>query len=510
MVKHSRRRPGTIDIYFVLYLAALVLLIPDRGATNNDTAELVTSLLQSSFSIHVDKSVLLCRVVRSGDSLRVLSCDSLNGIYHSGAMKDVRYDITVEDQSYRTRYTINSSDDNRNSYFSLAGSAEQGGVRFAWNPPLSEKRNRLFAVNVSATATPVLPESLSEAQRESLRRITGNPDNIRVHARAQFTVALVYVDGGTGTMVNAQPLPLPTGALQDSALERRYQELLRQFEQPQTAALPRGDFFLQPRDNVLKMIAYQPFENRVRVYGADPVREVDAIRVSGSNAYARVEGSDIIVSGTTPSTGIAVVTVSARRTTDKKDTIVSFRVMSNPLETPVVPTSMYPGVSYTFQPRLPEVSGLPAGAVLRDDRGNEVVRSSQGESFIYVPRIEDTLRTFTFERLLNDRKLGQTYSVPVITFPAPEIIDISLRNGQVWVRTRAYGLATDTRSRVRLDITNQNGIRVQERLGDWSYDEQSHTHLQVFQFTPTGSFVSLRAINGRKQSSDKREFTTRN
>ncbi len=508
-VKTSKRRPGTIDIYFVLYIAALVLLIPDRGASRNDAAELITSILQTSFSIHADRTVMLCRMVRNGDSLAVLSCDSLNGIYHSGAMKDVRYEFSIEDQSYRNKVSLNSSSETRSSYFRIDGSADQGGVRFAWNPPLTEKRNRLFTVHVSASATPTLPDGLDGSQREALRRIAGDPNGIRVRAKTQFTVALVYVDGGTGVMV-AQPTPVVSGGSADSALARRYEELLRQFEQPRTAAIPRGEFFLQPRDNIVRMIAYQPFENRIRVYGADPSREVDAIRVSGSNAYARVEGSDLVVTGTTPASGSVVVTVNARRTVDRKDTSVSFRVLANALEPPLIPTTMYPGVTYGFQPRLPDVSGLPAGAVLRDDRGAEVVRSAQGESFSYTPRTEDTLRTFVFERSINDRKIGQAYSVSILPFPPPEIIDISLRNGQVWVRTRSFGLASDTRARVRLDLGTPNGPRVQERLGDWSYDEQSHAHLQVFQFTPVSASGSIRAVNGRKQTSEKRDFTARN
>ncbi|MFM8472256.1 MAG: hypothetical protein ACKOBV_01890 [Candidatus Kapaibacterium sp.] len=509
-MKSSRRRPGTIDIYFVLYIAALVLLIPDRGASRDEAAQLITSLLQTSFTVHVDRSVLLCRVVRNGDSLRVLSCDSTNGIFHSGAMKDVRYEFSIEDQSYRSRYTMNTASETKTSYFTVTGSADQGGVRFHWAPPMSEKRNRLFSVNVSATATPLLPEGLDATQREAYRRIAGDPDGIRVRARAQFTVALVYVDGGSGSVMVTQAAPAVPGISSDTALERRYQELLKQFERPTMMSIPRGDFSLQPRENVVRMIAYQTFENRIRVYGADPMREVDAIRVSGGNAFARVDGSDIVVTGTTPAGGSAMVTLSARRTSDRKDTSVSFRVIANTLETPSFPASMYPGITYVFDPRLPEVSGVPAGAVLRDDRGNEVVRSAQGESFSFTPRAEDTLRTFVFERSLNEKKIGQTYSVAIVPFPSPEIIDISLRGGQVWVRTRSFGLVSDARARVRLDLGSSNTSRVQERLGDWSYDERSHAHLQVFQFTPSGSTVTVRAVNGRRQASEKRDFSVRN
>jgi hypothetical protein len=34
--------------------------------------------------------------------------------------------------------------------------------------------------------------------------------------------------------------------------------------------------------------------------------------------------------------------------------------------------------------------------------------------------------------------------------------------------------------------------------------------LQVFQFTPVSANGSVRAVNGRKQASEKRDFTARN
>jgi hypothetical protein len=366
----------------------------------------------------------------------------------------------------------------------------------------------LFKVTVKASATPVLPESMDEVRKQELKRITGDPSKLRVHAQAQFTVALVFVDGGSSTGTASSVIATNEQNPIDTALARRYAELLRQFNQPRAISSPQGDFFLQPREPVVRMIAFQPFENRVRVYGADPAREIDAVRVSGGNAYARVEGSELVIVGNAPASGSATYTVSARRVVDKKDTSVTFRVLANPLDAPVMPTYMYPGISYVFQPRLPDVSGVPAGAVLRDDRGNEIVRSSQGEVFSYTPRVEDTLRTFSFERLLNDKKIGQTYAVSIQPFPSPEIIDVSVRGTNVWIRTRAFGPSGDVRSRVRIECSTNN-VRVQERLGDWSYDEQTHAHLQVFQIPSPSATISIRAVNGRKQSTERREITPR-
>ncbi len=496
-----------VEIYFVLYLAALVLLIPDKKHEDRQATSLISSLLQSSFTLQPEHTVLMCRVVRTSDQSLVLNCDSLNTIYHSGSVRDVRYEFSIEDQSYRNSVQLSSSQNVSASYFHIKGHGDEGSVLFSWKPPVAEHKNRLFRVKVKASGVPILPNGLSEEQRKYLDELMSDEGGLRLTAETQFTVALIYVDGNGSTPMtelNQQVL-----AQSDSSFRQRYQDLLAELEKPRFIPAPLGEFSLQPREKIVKMISYQPFENHIRVYGADPQREVDEIRLSGGSASYRFEGADIVVSGTTPPDGMAVYTLSARRISDKKDTSVSFRVLALSLDAPTVPQRMYPGISYTFAPNLPNVSGIPAGASLRDDRGNEVISSVQGESFVFRPSVDDTSRVFSFERSLNSRKIGQTLSIPVIAFPAPEILDISRQNGQIWVRTRSFGLENDVRSRVKLELSPALNTKVQERLGDYNYDAKFNVHLQVFQFNTQQSSISLRAMNGYKKASERREYTVR-
>ncbi len=497
-----------VEIYFVLYLAALVLLIPDKKHEDKQATSLISSLLQSSFVLQPEHTVLMCRVIRTGDSTVILDCDSLNTIYHSGAVRDLQYDFRIEDQSYKNVVQLSSQKTNSSSSFHILGRGDEGSVQFSWNPPLSEGKNRLYQVSVSATASPLLPPGLTDEQRRYLSDAMQDEGEIQIHAETKFTLALVYVDGGSAgsTLAELNPQIL---AQSDSTFRKRYEELLAEVNKPRFLPAPVGEFSLQPREKIIKMIAYQPFENRIRVYGADPQRECDSFRVSGANASYRFEGPDLVVTGTTPPSGMALYTVSARRISDKKDTSVSFRVLAMNLDAPQVPQHMYPGLNYTFNPNVPVISGLPAGATLRDEHGTEILSSVSGELFNFKPRPEDTSRVFSFERTLNGRKIGQTIQIPVLAFPSPEIIDISQQNGQVWVRTRSYGIEGDVRARVKLEISVPTISKVQERMGDYSYDPRFNIHVQLFQFTPQQSAFSVRAINGYKKSSERREYQIR-
>ncbi len=494
-----------VEIYFVLYLAALILLIPDKKHEEKQASSLISSLLQSSFVLQPEHSVMMCRVVRTADQSLLLSCDSLNTIYHSGTVRDVQYEFSIEDQSYRNVYTLNTTQNRKSSFFKVRGQGDEGSVQFAWTPPVEERRNRLFRVKVRASATPILPLSLSDEQRSYVEELMRDQGGLKLSAETQFTVALIYVDGSSssaGTLAELNPQVL---AQSDSTFRTKYQELLAELEKPRFIPAPLGEFSLQPREKIVKMIAYQPFENHIRVYGADPLREVDDIRLSGGNASFHVEGPDIVVSGTTPPGNMTVYTLSARRISDKKDTSVSFRVLAMSLDNPSLPSKMYPGLTYTLSPNLPQVSGIPAGAVLRDERNNELVSSVQGEAISFKPSVDDTGKSFSFERSLNTRRIGQTISIPVVPFPPPEVIDISIQGGVVLVRTRSYGLETDVKSRVKLEVSPQASSKIQERLGDYSYDPKYNVHLQVFQFNAKGQ-IAVRAINAYRKSSERRDF----
>ncbi len=495
-----------VEIYFVLYLAALILLIPDKKHEERRASDLVKELLQSSFTIQPEHNVLMCRVIRSGDSLRIVSCDSLNTIYHSGAVEDVSYEFSIEDQSYKNRIVLKSTNDRSASNFYLRGNAEEGSIHFAWTPATSDRRNRLYKVTVRATARPRLPLSLSDEQRNYLNELSGGADGLHLHAETQFNVALLYVDGGAGSSGGSELNPQIL-AQSDTSFRSRYEELLRQMDRPNTALSNPSTFYLQAQEQTVYSVAYLPFENRVHVYGADAQHEIEGLSVQ-PNGRVRVDGQELVVSSTTPASGITTYTLSARRASDHRDTTITFRVITKSLESPVVPSKMYPGLSYQFNPNFPEQSSGVRLAVLLDDKNNQIAQSVQGESFQFKPTLDDTSRFFRFERSINGHKVGQTLSIGVIPFPAPEIIDVAVRGGQVLVRTRSYGLESDTKARVKIELIGVlQGSRVQELYGDYRYDPAYNAHLQVFRFQTPSVSVGLRAVNGYKRSSERRDLS---
>src|SRR6185369_218302 len=149
------KRRRTIEIYFVLYIAALVMLLPSKNTSNlHNSTKLWDDLFKQSFTLHPEKTVLNCRLIADSSGNRIVSLDSSNLIVYTGNVKDVQYEFTVEDQSLRQKLTLVSNQPSINRSFLLYPASEQNGIEFRWHPPEHNRMNRNFVVHVKATASP--------------------------------------------------------------------------------------------------------------------------------------------------------------------------------------------------------------------------------------------------------------------------------------------------------------------------------------------------------------------
>lgn len=169
---------------------------------------------------------------------------------------------------------------------------------------------------------------------------------------------------------------------------------------------------------------------------------------------------------------------------------------------------MYPGIEYRFEPNLPQLSGTTPRAVLRDESGT-IRASSNGQPFSFTASIADTGRRFLFERYAGTERIGQTIAIFCEMFPQPEIVSIRRESERLYhVVTRSYGLASDSRARVRLELEPSSAGRVQELYGDQSFDTENHVRLQHFRVQLQAT-ASIRALNGYGQRSPARELSPR-
>jgi hypothetical protein len=79
-VNKSDKRRGS-EIYFVLYLSALILLLPGKQEKkSSDAVDAITALFQQSFSLLPEKNSLLSKITTdsTGASILYIECLALD------------------------------------------------------------------------------------------------------------------------------------------------------------------------------------------------------------------------------------------------------------------------------------------------------------------------------------------------------------------------------------------------------------------------------------------------
>ncbi len=506
-----RKPRRQIEIYFILYLVALLLLIPDKQEKKPDSdPSLVYEILKSRFFISAEKPTLNCQLVAIGDTVRVVALDSMNTVSFGGEVSEVHYEFQVEDELQGQILTI-SSQRPQLGVFTMREDTKRGIAEFSWQPARNEKRSRTLKVRVIATGKPILPPTITRKDiREKLERIL-NEEGRRDTVQTEFVINISFVDGGRNFAVLGQNVDSLVNALQ------RASTLANVSAQPtivfnRTPLLPPGEFGLGAVNERVDALPFAQWENQVNVYGMINLRSetrtpprIQIIRTdksdgSGTANIGEVRENMLKISGIAPSSGLMTVRLSVVRS-DGKQQITDFTVRSTSVAVPDIPKKMFAGVSYEFDPQLPFITGQEMRAVLLLG-GKERAIGQQGAKFTFTPDESDIGKIFTFERTVGGKRIGEVYSLRVEEFPPPEIVEVVAQGTLDIVRTRSYGVVNGRENRVTLEA--KGNLTASERYGDRERTQQQET-FQRFEVRRTEADKpfqgTLRAIDAKGRAS---------
>jgi hypothetical protein len=130
---------------------------------------------------------------------------------------------------------------------------------------------------------------------------------------------------------------------------------------------------------------------------------------------------------------------------------------------------MYPFTQYKFNPEMPTSNNMDARAILRNSQ--RILEDNQrGLPFTYKPDIEDTGTVVYFERLINGKPIGKSYSIRIRSFEPPQIIGKTNKEGQVEVFVRSFGKFDGKQNRCKIifaEGTAVNIIAAQDNSADF-------------------------------------------
>ncbi len=495
----GRRR--TVEIYFILYLAALIFLLPDRkkAPETSDTGK-DNSSFQIPYSLQPDKTILTCKLTMDTSGVKIVDIDSVNTVYFSGDVEHMDYEFTVVDQSARGYLALNS-DKPFTRNFRLVEEPEKKAVKFYWKPPKNIKTNKTYLVKVKARV------------RQDNGFDSENQGKASPEYTTRFSLNVVFVDD-RGLEIGPAIADKDTSANGFSGGLVRYPVI--------NTDVPYGRLTLNNPEGNIKNIASQRWTKliegtninfRKQLYGKPVITFRNYPQENGGSArIAGVSENGILLEGITPSSGYTDIQLEVTRVKDadgrRVNASVSFRVEPTMLSQPAFEKNMYPHLTYLIKPNLP-IIGKEVEARLMD--GSIMLARNSGDIY-YTPEFSQVGKTLILERFI-DSTLIDSYKISVNDFPYPEIKDIKYAgNDKVTVKTYSYGYY-ENRNKIDKNLVSDlvitgNGKLKQELYGN--RNEKNDLTVQYFDIVPKDpeskfSF-ELKVTDNRGRSSRPRSY----
>lgn len=471
LMSYNRKR-RVIEIYFVLYLAALILLIPHSKKEENHIANgSENRIFQLPFNLKAEKNALNTLLTFDSTGLKIINADTINTIFFTGNVKEVRFNFFIEDQSINRKINLMEEKSGNTKYFKVFEDLKNQNAKFIWHPVMNELKSNTYIVHVEATAISNDPETLGNVVKDNLRFILNH------QVVYDFENAAIAIE-----MAENRDFRIDTVLISPAN---------------DNINVLSPNIFLTPADDIVRSIAYTSWRNEIFVYGLDlnsdlrrqPIIEVIYEPNKSNKGTAKIVGftnNTIVVEGDTPEFGSIKVRVNLVRHADGKEISREFRVIAELLSDPIYAETMYPDVKFTIEPNMPMLSNRNTSIKLFNSEGKAIHISENNMPFTFTPAISDIEKEFWLERFVNNKPVGKKYPIVVKDFPEPEVYRIArFEKNKVRVFTNSYGIYQGSENYIKnLEITEGNAV-AREIIGaqNISKDKQIVTK-QVFELVP--------------------------
>jgi len=385
-------------MYFVLYLAALIMLLPDKNINNIDPSKLDS--INIPFQIYPDKTTLTCKMHKESSKVKLIEIDSVNQIFWRGDVRNVSFEFLVEDLTQRLKVSLNKQNSNT-KLFKIIESIPEQNVKFVWSPGNSDYLNKTYLVKVIAKAI-------------------SNKTNTPLIVKSQFSLNIFFDD------------EIPQFDLQNNNPNNLFamnQTGIQTGQSPQLQTT--GNVDMQQEEFVIKSIAYMNWQNVIKVsnlnlltgLSKDPIVRVQT-NTGGNAKVKEIKENILVVGGNAPASGDMRVTVTITSKFDKKESSTEFIVKSNSIGNPFYDRVMNPFKTYRIIPNFPDKLSYRVKTLLRDNNKEILTQSIGNSELFYSPNASDTGKTLYIERYLENELIGERYPINLKAYPAPEILSV--------------------------------------------------------------------------------------
>jgi hypothetical protein len=420
----------------------------------------------------------LSKITTDSTGASILQLDTSNVLLLTGNVSDISFECIVEDQNNDEVIQVASKE---GEHFSIVYDSTKKLVFFSWHPPISMlsslNKSLSYVVTVKAKAKPFISGKNPELQQ--LLRST----DATLQTEARFSISIL-TEGQGEAPPKIVYMPAETTftrmIFQPSQIQQQTPPAIADANgQKVGVQIMEQEFTLQPREAKMEVMAFQEWQNKIFVQGIytpNDYAEKPIVNVvyrnkdmSGTANLLDFREGSIIVGGVAPASNAMTVKVTSRRKYDNKEVTTEFIVDPKNLNDPIIPNFMYPFTQYKFNPEMPTSNNMDARAILRNSQ--RILEDNQrGLPFTYKPDIEDTGTVVYFERLINGKPIGKSYSIRIRSFEPPQIIGKTNKEGQVEVFVRSFGKFDGKQNRCKIifaEGTAVNIIAAQDNSADF-------------------------------------------
>lgn len=462
--QHRKRR--RVEIYFVLYLVALVLLMPDRMDHQDATVD-TQAIVNARLEFSPDRMRLTCRVERdSAGVMRIMSLDSLNVIRYTGTVTDLEVSARIEEVETGQVLTVQPGN-SPTPLFSLIHEPQRNAVVFHWNPTGEQAVMRTYRVTISGSGVPVRTSGANSGDADEI------PTGLRMTGSTQFVLTTQVDDEQAPTIITV-------AGGRDTLVLRDTSRL--------GGAAALGEFWVEPARDIIATVSQRQWSNRVSIGGADPSRDLvglPVVRVIGEqigDVQRTTDQRTILLTGKAPRAGSCTIEVRVTRR-DGQTRTTSFVVNATAMPSVNAPDVVFPGVEYVIDPRLPSIENVRA--VIRDGE-REIAGTT--ESVLRVRfAARDTGRSLVFERYVDGVREGAPQTILVKNFPPPTIRSVDRgSDARKKIIVVQFYAADRSTNRPRLRILDGNAADVKRLAGNLraaSSERPAVSWLETFEVT---------------------------
>ena len=486
------KRKRIIEIYFVLYLMALILILPghkDDGGVVDDTSS--SNIFDYPYSLKPISNILNAKVLITPDTVEILSMDSINTIYYTGDIDKIDFEFFIKDLSINNQMRLGISKKSSNKYFRIREDLKRQAAIFSWMPPTNDPTDKTYLVTVNA-------------------KIKGNnkaEEEVMISTEFSINVDFLTLEDMAKTVTLAADNPI-------NSIDMEYIKSLAQRQSMNT-----GELIIIPGHEVINTLAAERWTNLLYLNGIDLSSELKkkpeiSIEHSdnengGSATLTLTKDNSIIVEGVAPDYGSNKIKVVVTRY-DGKRVETEFPIILRSIGNPKIPKIMYPEITYIIDPKMPALTSLNSYCLLKNNKGNILKKVMGKDKIRFSPSDSDTNTSIYLERYINNRLSDQTHKCKIIGRPSPKITYMQkINKNEYKISTYSIGYYRGRENEVEKLMLTGNADYY-PLAGSMQINKKEHSYEQYFMIIPKDKnkpftfTVQAVSIDGKKSVINKK------